>query len=84
MFEPGKLDEVIRRMSEALENSPAKDIEKNVKALMGNALLRMDVVPRAEFETQAQVIARLSERLDALEARVVALEARLGVSPAAE
>ena len=66
------------KFSEALENSPAKDIEKNVKALMSQGFSKLDLVTREEFDIQAQVLARTRARLEALEARVAALE-----SPAA-
>ncbi len=76
MLNTGALDELARRIGQAIEASPAKDIEKNVKALLQGGLQRMDLVPRAEFDIQAQVLARTREKLEALEARVAELEAR--------
>ena len=60
----------------AVAASPAKDIEKNVKALLQGGLARLDLVTRAEFETQAAVLQRTREKLERLEARVAELEAR--------
>lgn len=70
------LDEWAARIGKAVENSPAKDIEKNVKAMLQNGLAKLDVVPRAEFDTQAAVLARTREKLEQLEARVTELESR--------
>ncbi|MFZ6731171.1 accessory factor UbiK family protein [Undibacterium sp. Ji42W] len=63
------------KISQALENSPAKDIEKNVKAMMSQGFAKLDLVTREEFDIQAQVLAKTRAKLEALEARVAALEA---------
>ncbi len=65
------------KISQALENSPAKDIEKNVKAMLNQGFARMDLVTREEFEVQTQVLAKTRAKLEALEARVAELEAQL-------
>ena len=70
-------DDLVARIGQAIEQSPAKDIEKNVRAMLTAGLARLDVVPRAEFETQAQVLLRTREKLDALERRLAELEARV-------
>ena len=71
------LDDLARKIGRAIESSPARDIEKNVKALLQSGLQRLDVVAREEFDIQAQVLLRSREKLDALEARVAELEARI-------
>lgn len=63
------------KISQVLENSPAKDIEKNVKAMMSQGFSKLDLVTREEFDIQAQVLAKTRAKLEALEARVAALEA---------
>ncbi|MCX7218904.1 MAG: accessory factor UbiK family protein, partial [Burkholderiales bacterium] len=60
----------------ALENSPAKDIEKNVKAMMSQGFSKLDLVTREEFDIQAQVLAKTRAKLEELEARVAQLEAK--------
>ena len=69
-------DEIAARISKAIENSPAKDIEKNVKAMLASGLARLDLVPRAEFDLQSEVLRKTREKLDALEKRVAEFEAR--------
>jgi len=77
-FNTKTLDEWAARIGKAVEASPAKDIEKNVKAMLQSGLSRLDVVPRADFDTQAAVLAKTREKLERLEARVAELELRAG------
>jgi len=79
-FNNATLDDLAARIGAALQNSPARDIERNVKALLQSGLARLDLVPRAEFDVQAQVLARTREKVEALEARLAEIEASLGVS----
>jgi ubiquinone biosynthesis accessory factor UbiK len=71
------LEELSARISEFLAASPAKDLEKNLKALLTAAFARLDLATREEFEVQAKALARTRETLAELERRVVELEARL-------
>ena len=54
MFNAHSFDELAARIGKAIENSPAKDIEKNVKAMLASGLARLDLVPRAEFDVQTR------------------------------
>jgi BMFP domain-containing protein YqiC len=65
------------KLGQVLENSPAKDLEKNMKAMLTQGFSRLDLVTREEFDVQAQVLAKTRAKLDALEARVAELEALL-------
>lgn len=65
------------KINHAIENSPAKDIEKNVKAMMTQGFSRLDLVTREEFDVQAQVLAKTRAKLEALEVRLAALEGKL-------
>ena len=74
MLDPKILEDFGNKMSALLANSPAKDIEKNAKAVMSGVFGKLDLVTREEFDIQTQLLARTRERLQALEARVEALE----------
>jgi BMFP domain-containing protein YqiC len=74
MLDSKNLEDIGAKLSALLANSPAKDIEKNAKAVMSGLLAKLDVVTREEFDIQSQVLARTREKLKALEARVTALE----------
>lgn len=69
-------DDLSAKLSEAMQSGPAKDIEKNVRALLMQGFAKLDLITREEFDIQAQVLARTREHLTALEARVAALEAQ--------
>ncbi len=82
-FNSKTLDDLAAKIGKAVEASPAKDIEKNVKAMLQGGLSKLDVVPRSEFETQAAVLLKTREKLERLEARVMELEARAAGAGAA-
>ena len=65
------------KINQALESTPAKDIERNVKSMVTQGFSKLDLVTREEFDIQAQVLAKTRAKLEALELRVVELEARL-------
>ena len=71
------LEELTAKIREALASSPAKDIEKNVRALLVAAFEKLELATREDLDIQEKVLARTREKLAALEARVTELEARL-------
>ena len=71
------LEDLSARISEFLAASPAKDLEKNLRALLSSAFAKLDLATREEFEVQTRTLARTREKLAELERRVVELEARL-------
>ncbi len=70
------------RVSDLLKNSPTKDVERNVKAMLSQGFSKLDLVTREEFDTQAQVLARTRVRLEELEKRVAELEQKLAAPQA--
>ena len=82
MQKPSEILEQIQRIAsgmqnkvgDAIRNSPAQEIEKNVRAMMNQGLQKMDLVTREEFELQSKVLAKTREKLELLEAKVAALE----------
>ena len=68
------IDDISERIDAFLRNTPAADMQKNLKAALTQAFTRMDLVTREEFDIQSQVLARTREKLTQLEARVADLE----------
>jgi BMFP domain-containing protein YqiC len=74
MAERNLFEDLSERINEALRNSPAQDIEKNLRALLAGWFDRMDLVQRQDFETQKKLLEQAQAKLAALEARVNELE----------
>lgn len=70
-------EDVSARLGEIIAASPAKDVEKNLRAMLSAAFAKFDLATREELEIQAKVLARTREKLTALEARIAELEAGL-------
>jgi hypothetical protein len=78
MIKQKLFDDFSARVSEVIAASPAKDVEKNLKAALAGVLARLDLVTREEFDVQAQVLARTRETLQELETRLARLEGESG------
>jgi len=77
MLDPKKIEELAKQITSAIPSgvkSMAEGAEARVKQVLQAQLSRMDFVSREEFEVQTQVLIRTREKLEALEARVAALE----------
>jgi ubiquinone biosynthesis accessory factor UbiK len=69
------VDEVVTKVNELLAQSPVKDVEKNLRVMLGGIFTRLDLVTREEFEVQQEVLRSTRELLTGMETRVAALEA---------
>ena len=67
-------EELSAKLSAAANSGPAKDLEKNMRALLAQGFAKLDLVTREEFDVQTQVLARAREQLTALEARISEME----------
>ena len=76
MLDPKMFEDFTQRVSGLIANSPAADIEKNVRSMMGSFFSKLDLVTREEFDTQANVLARTRQLVDQLTARLDELDAR--------
>ena len=76
MPDPKFLEEIAAKFSALIAASPAKDVEKNARALLSGAFARLDLVTREEFDIQRELLDRSREKLAQLESRVAELEAR--------
>ena len=70
-------EEFQKNVSYLIARSPAADIERNVKAFMGQAFTKMDLITRDEFDIQVDMLKRVQERAAALEEQVQQLEQRM-------
>lgn len=78
MPNPKFFEEMAAKLNEALASSPAKDFEKNARALLAQGFAKLDLVTHEEFNIQAKLLSHALEKLAALEGRVAALEAQRG------
>jgi BMFP domain-containing protein YqiC len=62
-------EEMSSKLSDAMANSPAKDFEKNARALMAQGFAKLDLVSREEYEVLEQRLAKLEARLAVLETK---------------
>lgn len=60
-------EEMSSKLNEVVANGPAKDFEKNARALLAQGFAKLDLVSREEVDV-------LALRLEKLEARLAALE----------
>jgi BMFP domain-containing protein YqiC len=75
------LNQFLKELSENLSNvlPPAlktlkKDCEKNIHSILTGAFTKLDLVTRAEFDTQTKVLARSRAKITALETKIKNLE----------
>ena len=75
------IDQFLKQFANGVEQAaaqlgklPAQEIQLQLQAIAKSTLSKMDLVSREEFEVQATMLAKYRERVQALEARVKALE----------
>jgi BMFP domain-containing protein YqiC len=68
------IEEIDAKIRAVLAQSPAADIEKNLREMLAAFFSRLDLVTREEFDVQRQVLARTREKLERLEAKLAELE----------
>jgi BMFP domain-containing protein YqiC len=72
-------DNMFKQFTETLPKSLLnlhQDLEKNLRVALEVTLRKMNLVTREEFEIQVAILERTRSRLEALEAKVAALEAK--------
>ena len=68
------LDEISNKIKQLLSNTPAADIQKNLRALLQAQFAKLDLVTREEFDVQREVLLRSREKISQLDARLAELE----------
>lgn len=84
MFDSKFFADLNARIAEVIAASPAKDIEKNMKAMLAAMFTRLDLVTRQEFDVQVAVLQRTREKLEALEAQLAEINSTKDVPPATQ
>jgi len=69
-------EEIQSKLSHLLAQSPAKDIERNVRGLLQQGFEKLDLATREQLELQTELLARTRAKLAELEARIAELEAK--------
>jgi len=78
MLDPKKLEDIAKQIAESLPpgvKTVAEGMESKVKQVLQAQLSKLDFVTREEFDVQTMVLQRTREKLEALEERVLKLEA---------
>jgi len=68
------LDELTAQLKALLAGNPGEDLQKNLRATLSAGLARMDVVTKQEFDIQREMLKVLRAQIEALSAKVDALE----------
>lgn len=67
-------EDLSNKINGLFKNTPAADVEKNLRALLSATFARLDLVTREEFDVQREVLLRAREKITQLEARLADLE----------
>lgn len=70
------LDNLQATLGPLIENTPLKDMEQNIRALLTQAVAKLDVVTSEDFEVQKLTVSQMRAAIAALEKRVAELEAK--------
>lgn len=83
MFNPQKLEEIAKQVSDAMPagvKNLGEEVERKIKQVLQAQLGKLDLVSREEFDVQTQVLLRTREKLAEMEAKLAELEERLDQS----
>ena len=76
MPSPDSVDDLLARVTRVLEDTPAADLQRRLRAVLEQAMQPFDLATRSELEAYMQWAAGARQRIDQLEARIAQLEAR--------
>jgi len=77
VINPQNIEQVLDSLRRAVPGGLGQEVEKNLRAALTAALVRLDLVTREELDVQAAVLARTRARLEELEKQVAELEKTL-------
>lgn len=76
MPSPDSVDDLLARVTRILEDTPAADLQRRLRAVLEQGVQQFDLATRSELEAYVQWAAAARQRIDQLEARIAQLEAR--------
>lgn len=80
MFNPQKLEEIAKQISDAVPagvKNFGEETERKIKQVLQAQLGKLDLVSREEFDVQTHVLLRTREKLAEMETRFAELEKKL-------
>jgi hypothetical protein len=78
LFKPEMITELAEQASKLLPGEKSReDIQRSMQLVMQNALSKLDIVSREEFDAQTAVLQKTRAKVDLLETELAALMARL-------
>ena len=66
--------EMQTRLSQLLAQTPARELEKNLRALMQHGFAKLDLATREQLDLQGELLSRAHVQIAELEARIAMLE----------
>lgn len=87
MLDPKKFEDIAKQIVNSVPpgvKTMAEGLDEKIRQILQAQLSRLDFVSREEFDVQTQVLIRTREKLEALEARVAAMEAQQGPDEASK
>ena len=76
MISREKIQEISDKIREIIKNSPIEDMENNINALLRSMFTKLDLINSEEFDIQSEVLKKTRLKLEALEAKLKALETK--------
>ena len=74
MDKPSLLDDLQARLARVIQDTPAADLQRNLRAVLEQGLQRLNLVTRDDLDTYVQWAATMRQRVAQLEARIEAME----------
>ncbi len=68
------IEDLLAKIRLLLQDSPSKDLEKNLNALLQSTFSKLALVSREEFDVQSEILRQTRLKLDALQTLVDNLE----------
>ncbi len=77
MLNKQAIEDLSNKIKDMMAQSPAADLEKNLRALLPGGFAKLDLVSREEFDVQAEALRHARDQLASLEEKVAMLEKSL-------